>query len=416
MNIDTIKKERGKITIQIRNLVMYVMLYLFLQYHGGTLFSNYNNFFKPIVLGLFFLLALNNYKKFKDVNLFLFSLFDAIYIFLISYFNSGETGMSTIAEVIIPIFLAYTLLVVYRQKIFSAYVKIVYIFAGISLLFFLLAQFHPEILLSILKRSVGIKGESFYGGLFYSVRHIWYYDFRNSGMFTEPGLYCVVLLTAIYLLLFQKQFLCFSKNQILLSFIIITSAIITTMSTAGIITLCIILLCYVISRQENKKNRDSSIKKYILAVSLLILTLIIIDYNLNGDSSFIYNNLLKKISSDELVIAGNTGNARLTTIDICIDSIFSYPFGRGKTYIVGLLPDYAVGANALIFIASYGVIFSVYFYWFIFEKFIIDERKKFYTIFSFLILYIVISLAQSMVIYPCFMLVLLAYRMRWIND
>ncbi len=113
MNIDTIKKERGKITIQIRNLVMYVMLYLFLQYHGGTLFSNYNNFFKPIVLGLFFLLALNNYKKFKDVNLFLFSLFDAIYIFLISYFNSGETGMSTIAEVIIPIFLAYTLLVVY---------------------------------------------------------------------------------------------------------------------------------------------------------------------------------------------------------------------------------------------------------------------------------------------------------------
>ncbi len=106
------------------------------------------------------MLALNNYKKFKDVNLFLFSLFDAIYIFLISYFNSGETGMSTIAEVIIPIFLAYTLLVVYRQKIFSAYVKIVYIFAGISLLFFLLAQFHPEILLSILKRSVGIKGES----------------------------------------------------------------------------------------------------------------------------------------------------------------------------------------------------------------------------------------------------------------
>lgn len=416
MDVGVIKKRNKNITLQTRNLMMYVMLYFFLQYHEGTLYSNYNSIFRPLVIGGFILFSVCNFKKFNDAKLGLFCCFSAAYIFLISFVNSGETGMSTILELMGTVLIAYSLLIVYKQKIINAYIKIITFFSVISLLFFCVAQIQPDFLLSILHKSLGSKGDIFYGGLFYSIRYVWYYDFRNCGMFTEPGLYCVVLLTAIYLLLFQKRYLFFTKKQYKYLFAILTVTVITTMSTAGIICLGLILLCYILSKQQDKSNGEKNIKKYILFASILLIIAIIADYSLNGMYSFIYNNLLNKISSEQLVIAGNTGNARLTTIEICFDSILRYPFGRGKTYIVGLLPEYAVGAKALVFVASYGIVYALFFYWFIFGKFIKAEKANFYTVISFVILYIVMSMAQSMIIYPCFMLVLLMYRMRWIND
>lgn len=76
---------------------------------------------------------------------------------------------------------------------------------------------------------------------------------RNNGIFNEPGLYQMVLNTALYFtMFFPEQLKCGAKKQERYMLILII-AIVTCQSTTGYLSLGAIIVGYLMTKQKGKK-------------------------------------------------------------------------------------------------------------------------------------------------------------------
>lgn len=410
-----IKISLGKVKISKKYILQLFLIYLLLQYQGGTFYYTFNSIFRPIVFGIFMATLCFFYKSFRDKNLLIFTFIICTLISLISFINGNETGINIILEMIGTIIFTYIIVIIDEKNASTVYLKLLSFLAFISLIIFALVRINEKWILPLMIQSKGEKGDLFYGGIFYTIRYVWYYDLRNCGIFTEPGLYCIPLLVGMYILLFLGNELNITQKQKRKYFIILFCTVLSTMSTAGLISLGIILICYLMNKPKSNESKQN-IKKYILFTILIGMIFLIVDYYANGTKSFLYTNVLMKMSSQQLKIEGNTGNARITTIILCIETLVHYPLGVGMTYITSRLPKYAVGAKFMIFISAYGIITATIFYIFILKNLFRKYNRNIWGVISFLACYIIMSSAQSMVFYPCFMLVILFYRKRKLSD
>lgn len=410
-----IKLYLGKIRIYKKYIIQLILIYLLLQYQGGTFYYTHNEFFKPLIFGAFSIALVVNFKKIKDKNLIIFTFAICVLIFMISLINANETGINTILEIVGTIIFTYIIVMIDSENVLTVYVRLVSFLALMSLICFALIQISNNGLLSFMIHSRGEKNDLFFGGIFYTIRYVWYYDLRNCGIFTEPGLYCVALISGMFILLFMENELNLSKRQKRRTFFVLICTILSTMSAAGLMSLGTLLLLYLFSKPKSNITKNN-IKKYILIMILIGTVIIIADYAVNGMNSFIYTYVLSKMSVQQLEIEGNTGNARLTTIIFCINTLIHHPLGVGMTYVTGRLPQYAVGAKYLIFIASYGIVTSIIFYFFIIKNIFGKNACGIFGAIAFIGSYIIMSSAQSMIFYPCFMLIVLIYRKRKLQN
>ena len=132
----------------------------------------------------------------------------------------------------------------------------------------------------------------------YVLRGLFLYTFRevdrmkNSGIFTEPGVYQMVLNLGIFIILFLNKYLYCKKTKYMLGVLILTLC--TTQSTTGFIGLLLIVVFYLFS-STNKKKIFSKTKVIILGLCLILALLV--DYQIRGTRSILQIAIIDKLFS-----------------------------------------------------------------------------------------------------------------------
>lgn len=207
-------------------------------------------------------------------------------------------------------------------------------------------------------------------------------QFRNTGIFREPGVYSIYLLFAVIFMLFGNEKVSIKK----LSVLVLT--IFTTLSTAGIFVLFIITICYFIV-QRNLKN---------VFISLGLASLL---YILFAFFPAIFEGLFAKLNSGDKDYMSSM--SRLSSFLTPLEIIKSSPvFGVGLTQFVYLYELYSykvVGFSMkadststntfLNSIAIFGVLYGVLIlrYFYTFSKILIGS----FAVIMLLILFIMFS-------------------------
>ena len=171
-----------------------------------------------------------------------------------------------------------------KENFATRYVKIVFILAIISLAFYVacLVDYKYLIQAGILTKTNlnRLTFTNFYCNVFYALREREVY--RNCGMFSEPGLYQIVLVGALYLLVFYSdQINLTHKNWMIL---VLVFTIITTGSGTGFIALGLILIG-VLFLPNNNINKHA--RRVIGFTTAVIIILVFYDSLIHEDASFI---------------------------------------------------------------------------------------------------------------------------------
>lgn len=299
--------------------------------------------------------------KIKKNEIVYFSLVALIMVALRFYHHDAQF-IDELMKVLEHLLVAYTIFKIDSNKCATRFVRIVTFFSMISLIAYAIANFVPEIydLPIFTSYKVAWAGSDFIfkGVLFYVYRA--FEPFRNNGIFTEPGVYQIVLSAAIFVLLFNGKSLDISKKKKVKYLTILCITMITTTSTTGYISLVALILLGAMQRKT--VFPENRIARRILIVGVFI---ILIDYCVQGTDSFISVYLFDKLNSltlDGSQITGqsmwtSSGNARMAVYYQMIKVITSKPLGCGFTNFYNLLNvlygGNAAGARLLIYLLQW---------------------------------------------------------------
>lgn len=192
---------------------------------------------------------------------------------------------------------------------------------------------------------------------------------RNVGIFTEPGIYQMVINTAIYLLLFCKTNFSLKKKRN--SLIVLIATIVSIQSATGFLGLILILLAYSFNRRRAiEEENGESLRRYVVWIIGLGVLAVLVEYILRGSESFVYRLLIQKIMESFGVtnIAVTSGGARLGMISTCLKLILTKPWGigfDGTQAAIQMETSRFAGAAIMEYGAALGLIpFVGTFYWF----------------------------------------------------
>lgn len=294
------------------------------------------------------------------------------------------------------------------------FIKIVVVLALISIVFWCIQIIKPDILKNVLYEfdshwtystwssatDVTVHHYKAYGVLLYSFSDTDNGMSRNTSIFTEPGVYQMVLNTALTLLLFFKEFVFTSKKRYIRSIFVIIIAIVTCQSTTGYIGMISIISVYIFSH----KNAESVIRRRIIFLIAIVSCLIIFDFVIRGNESLLNTVVFSKIADEKgMNLETDTGFYRMVMINICIESIINNPLGIGSEeldHLVYLSGVEAVAASILTFAAILGVIPCLFYLFWLFRP-IFSLCKPQYVKWLIVFLYFNTVLAQSSAFYPC---------------
>lgn len=381
-------------------IVQYLLIYIMLHFHGTVLFSHYQDQAYIVVLVIAILLVLLRRGKitpyFRDVLILAGSMF-------LTYLTSGgslsiPSIFSAMARLLLP-YIAYK----YDEKKFcDRFVNLVSFLAIVSLLFFAIQSINKNILLAILPAMQKQSATAEYHGLFlYTMTET---GNRNLGIFSEPGLYQIILNAALYIMLFCNKKLHLTPRQNKIYLVAIVAAIVTAQSTTGYISL-IILLFFYWTKKSNKETKEAT-RKFIIAGAILIL--IIVDLQ-RGDNSLIYKNLIVKLfnESGSIDLTNNTGNSRLLSIQFDMSLFRQYPLGAGFAIheqlwksgynILSRETSSCVGITKSL--ATVGII-STGFNLYIYIKNLLNNEKEIRAILAYILMFVNLVFAQPSIQFP----------------
>ena len=330
----------------------------------------------------------------------------------------GGIGIRIIAQFFVEILVVWLAVSTNKQYFWERYVKTVVFFASISLILWFLSvlqiniwdQITPEVdsLMSYRIYSDSSTYQEFsyklHGMFLYSHRTV---DMRNVSIFTEPGIYQMVLNTAIFVLLFLRdKLVSFSDKKVGRALMILSCALLSTQSTTGYISLCFIVLFYMFF--EKKENTERNWKQKICIALFVMLLFLMIDYMVRGKESFIQISLISKLFSGEKKLSlDESGMARADVIFLAIQSMVRHPFGMGYSRFGTLMNVQSTGmAGAAImqFGAAWGILPLIAVIWWIFYP-ALKFCKKRYVAVVYIIMYINTVLAQSDLFYPTLIMI-----------
>lgn len=395
--------------IQYKKWFHYFLIYFMIISCQSNLYSIFIEKYKGLFVMCFALIMILN-KKYRDLySIFFLGILLIICIFV--RYTIGGVGLS--------VWLSWSMLIMitsitirFNSKMFlERLLKVIVFISFISIVGYILQLTVPNVLRSIFidynttffyrEYSTEIdyvsniyKG---YGVLLFSFR-----DgelSRNLGIFTEPGIYQMVLNAGIFILLFFENININYKKKVKYA-IVIMLAIITCQSTTGYINLISILTGFIFVNKKHMKKFKLQIIGILGVVSLLLL----IDYLLNLNNSFLYATIFEKLinSHGKLDLSASTGLYRIGTLNIAIKSMIDNPFGIGYDRLAQLIDMEKTGfVSAAIFTtgAALGIItFILMLTWVILP--IVTSRFNIIVKIIYVFMYFNTTISQSHEFYP----------------
>ena len=310
-------------------LLQYIVIYVMLLVQGTAFENTYHDLFQIAIFVIGMAYCVSRFlspKKFVQIAVMVLSLF-------ITYIVTK--GSLTIASVITLINNFLLVMCAYKicpDKVVERIIKVIYGLSIISLVFYVIQMLNPNLLKSMSIPYTFASGDAYWvKGM--RVDLIIYFNFlfsfspyaqrlRNCGIYTEPGVYAMVLTAALFLLLYNKErMIAKNFNRYLLVFII---TMISTQSTMGIICLGVVLAYILFINRTDMKN-----VKTILTVAAVIVITVSIS---QGRDSFLYKNLLNKIydvNKGIIDLTVSTGASRIESIRADMELALTHPFGVG---------------------------------------------------------------------------------------
>jgi hypothetical protein len=392
--------------INKKAVIHYILIYLFIVFHGATIYVLNKGYMQLVIeLVCVFMWIKNKRIRKKGVLILLSVLF--LLTLTVSLAAGSGTGLTFFRHVADEIIITYTVIFYDKNFFLKRFFKILSIFAVASLIFFTILIINPNILFRILTKRAENITHIHYGVILYSISQIsGRTGLRNCGIFMEPGIYAVLLISAVYALLFFNVYLNISTKQRYTYFIIFTLTILSTLSTIAYVVSGILVIGYIF--KSERASQFIKEKRKLVFLCLIIVIMLLVNYYKQGDNSILSIFVLSKADSTALLTEESSGNARVVTIQTCLAIIKKYPFGAGGNFVRDSLPNYAVAAQFLVYTASMGLINAgILYLYFLVPAF--KNRPSLIAFIIFLPMYIMLSLAQSEVWYPS----LLMFPVMW---
>lgn len=336
----------------------------------------------------------------------------------------GGIGLSFWNEMAIKILCVNVAIMFDREGFLTRYVKVVVALAIVSLLFWGLQNAGINVAKILFNRFVTsnnqytydysgyltITNKPGYGQLLYSFLE--FYPNRNIGIFSEPGVYQMVLNSAIFCLLFLPNYIRIDVSKRKACFVILSLCLMSTQSTSGYIGYLVIILGVLASR-NNKSNHSDGVnwKKNVIRIFMAGLAVLIIDYFVRSTDSLIYMAVFSKLFTStnqfSIVAENSTGKYRVASIMMAILAMVTHPLGMGVDnwnafYITNQLAG--AGGWPFKFGAILGVIPFICLIIWLFSPFY-KIRKQRLAVALFVFLYFNTSLAQSSAVYPVLIMI-----------
>ena len=404
-------------TLKVRKsmLMQYILIYIMILTPGSCLFAIYwKSDVKYITLLLLYIILFFSNKKYRCKYSILFVLF-LLLVTLFTRLLNGGAGISSWIELAICILSTQFAICCDKNKFLSRWIKVVCFFASISIIFWLIFCIAPNLLnnwpaATYFTQAIGSKGYETYwhgkGLIFYSYLEI--HPKRNCGIFTEPGVYQIVLNSTLFVLLFWRDKLCitsFRKYRRCVAMILV--ALVTCQSTTGYIGMLLILLFFYFIKVDISVY-SSKIKRFVLVMIVIGLIFIFTDYLNNGEQSILYLQVINKLFSDNsggIDLSNSSGIYRLGTILVSISVIIKHPLGIGYDAFQSVKNEFGTGlvaASFVSFAAIYGIIPWIITLGYVFKPALYKEKLSLAIL--FIALFINTTLAQTHLLYPALLM------------
>lgn len=231
---------------------------------------------------------------------------------------------------------------------------------------------------------------------------------RNSGIFTEPGIYQSILIMCIYVLLFMRDRISLTDKAVARYLIVLLVTLVTTKSAAGYIGLFAVVIGVLL---KHKERRDFA----IVGIMIIGFAYLLYNYYTQGSNSILEKYFFGKFAeTQKRGLTLSSGGARLVAMQMGWKSAISHPFGIGYLNWENQLfqiygTKFGTGNALFTQLGTRGFIAFFISLYLAIEPALKRKKGWFeFTLYVFLFLYI--ATAQAKILYPA--IVLTAYLPR----
>lgn len=347
--------------VRYSTIQQYILLYFLLIFQGTILFREYNDIILIAVIGIYFLGIIKFRQYYSILDKVAFGL--SFLLIVVLLFTFGSLGVSSILANFARIAIVSLAYCIDRQKFAERFVRIVVFFSVISLVFFAIQCIDMNILKSFMKKTAyGV--EVSYGTVKWNLYSTPFFQFnnttlRNIGLCNEPGLYQILLVSALYILMFKDSALFdlteFQKKRYL---IILLGTLATTLSLTGYANMLFLLACYFMLPTKDG-NSSAKRTKRLLALLLVVLAIALA----NGMAvDVIDKNIFGKIN--RISLSADAEESRLVSAFADLNVAMRHPFGAGfdvyhqewRSFVIADIIDGSSPVGLTQWMAVYGFI------------------------------------------------------------
>lgn len=397
--------------IRWKSILQYILIYLmFLGNRNGLLVWMYRENGWPVAIGIFILcFGVCIFIKGALNKRLLYFMAALLAIFGIVFITTRGIGLYTYFDIIAWPLLLYVAYNIEHKGFIEKYINVVVIFAFISVLCFIFQQINLDGLLEVLGTPYSDLKFLYYGKWFYT--YTAGHAYRNMGMYTEPGLYQIVLNSSLFILLYTSKNLEISRKKQIIYILILVVTCFTTLSTTGLLTMAIIVL-------GAFWNREVKLKKQLAFLLVVSIAFLFYNYIKWGDESIVEIYIINKLQTTGMNQVASqahlsSGNARFMAFLVAAKCIISYPLGAGYynyIYTAATMGYPDIAGNGIAFYCSVlgmlGLILIIYQVIMPAWKF----RQSNNAFIIFVIVYILYTTSQEYLVIPAMLIIPYAFR------
>ena len=322
----------------------YILLYIMMLINQSCLIDTFGS--PKIYMGIVFFCAsmMLLRKKFRDYYVLIFGGASLFIISAVRFFVGG-VGLGIWMHWMASLMLVSLAIRVSPEKFLTRFVRIVYVFAFLSLILWAASLVNIQLIQKLMffefRQGTNVYRSYIdayhytnihalaYGGPFYVVNM--QQVGRNCGIFTEPGVYQILLNSALFVIIYLKKYLDIDFKMQKKMLAVLSATIVSALSTSGILSMLAIYIPVLILRKDKQK-------KWLLRAATIGMTCLVADLFIRGEESIIFSVLIRKLfENGEFTLMASTGSARMGTVEVCFRSMIAHPFGIGYDQITKLL-------------------------------------------------------------------------------
>ena len=183
-------------------------------------------------------------RKKLDALLFITVFFIGIIVVMSSLIN-GEELTNSFKRIFTFLVVAFYINTYSYSEIRESFISVILFLACFSIPFYFISMPHPTVFNSLIM--YGPKGTPYYNFFFYCHDLM---DFRDGGLFWEPGAFATYINITIMLLLLNEK-----EKRKIVKLLVLVFVDILTFSTTGYITLALLFVMYICTRSTSKLEK-----------------------------------------------------------------------------------------------------------------------------------------------------------------